>query len=454
MDKQSNPVVLAGAGLAGSLLAIFLSRQGKKVEVFERRPDMRKESMNAGRSINLALSERGIRALRSVGLVDPIMEIAIPMKGRMIHDKAGNLAYQAYGKNDREVIYSVSRGELNKKLMDLAEAQEGVNLHFQSRCTGMNLESKEMFFVDDSSGKAFSLIAETAIGTDGSASALRQELMKAGRFNFSQQYLEHGYKELTIPPDEKGNFRLEKNALHIWPRGSFMMIALPNPDGSFTCTLFFPYAGENGFDALNAPEKVQAFFDAEFPDAVPLMPTLLEDFMNNPTGSLATVRCEPWHWKDSLVLLGDAAHAVVPFFGQGMNCSFEDCVVLDEIIQQNGLDWSTVFPLYSASRKTNADAIADMALENFIEMRDKVADPKFRLMKEVEHILEEKFPENFIGRYVMVSFTNIPYRTAINRGIEQDKILVELCQNVERADAIDLIKAERLVKQLSPLEKA
>lgn len=454
MKENNLPVVLAGAGLSGSLLAIFLARKGKKVEVFERRPDMRKESISAGRSINLALSERGIRALRSVGLLDPIMEIAIPMKGRMIHDKAGNLAYQAYGKNDREVIYSVSRGELNKKLMDLAEAQDGVNIHFNSRCTGMNLDSKEVYFTDDSTGKEFSVLAETVMGTDGSASALRLELMKAGRFNFSQDYLEHGYKELTIPPDAAGNFRMEKNALHIWPRGSFMMIALPNPDASFTCTLFFPYAGENGFDALNSTEKVKAFFESEFPDAVPMMPTLLEDFMNNPTGSLATVRCAPWHWKDSLVLLGDAAHAVVPFFGQGMNCSFEDCVVLDEIIDQHGLDWAKVYPLYSASRKTNADAIADMALENFIEMRDKVADAKFRLMKEVEHVLEEKFPEHFIGRYVMVSFTNIPYREAFNKGQKQDLILEELCRNISSVQDLDLAKAESLVKGLGAVSRA
>jgi kynurenine 3-monooxygenase len=269
--------------------------------------------------------------------------------------------------------------------------------------------------------------------------------MKAGRFNFSQDYLEHGYKELTIPPDENGNFRLEKNALHIWPRGSFMMIALPNPDGSFTCTLFFPYAGENGFDALNSPEKVLSFFKQEFPDAVPLMPTLLEDFMNNPTGSLTTVRCAPWYWKDSLALLGDAAHAIVPFFGQGMNCSFEDCVIMDEKMEALEMNWTKVFPAYFESRKTNADAIADMALENFIEMRDKVADPKFLLRKEVEHLLEDKFPEKFIGRYVMVSFTNIPYREAFNKGLEQDKILEQLCQNITKAEEVNLEQAGKLL---------
>lgn len=444
-SSSTPPVVLAGAGLAGSLLGVFLARRGCRVALYERRPDMRRETISAGRSINLALSERGIRALRSVGLLDSIMQIAIPMKGRMMHDKKGNLSYQAYGKNDHEVIYSVSRGTLNARLMDLAEAETGVSIRFHSRCTGMNLDTREVDFVDEKTGKTFTVPAETVIGTDGAASALRLELMKAGRFNFSQEYLEHGYKELTIPPDANGNFRMEKNALHIWPRGSFMMIALPNPDGSFTCTLFFPYAGENGFDALNTPEKVLAFFDTEFPDAVPLMPTLVEDFMHNPTGSLATVRCAPWHWKDALALLGDAAHAVVPFFGQGMNCSFEDCVILDECMEQYGTDWKAVFAAYSASRKTNADAIADMALENFIEMRDKVADARFLLRKAVEHVLEEQFPEQFIGRYAMVSFTNIPYREAFNRGLAQDKILDELCRNISRPEEVDLELARKLL---------
>lgn len=448
MESSTKPVILVGAGLSGSLLAVFLARRGKKVEIFERRPDMRKEHISAGRSINLALSERGIRALKSVGLLDPIMEIAIPMKGRMMHDKAGKLTYQAYGKNEHEVIYSVSRGELNKKLMDLAEAFPDVHIHFNTRCTGMNLAENKVQFINESTQKIFETEGETVIGTDGSASALRMEMMKAGRFNFSQEYLEHGYKELCIPPDENGNFRMDPHALHIWPRGSFMMIALPNPDKSFTCTLFFPYAGENGFDALDHPDKVKSFFESQFADAVPLMPTLLEDFMHNPVSSLATVRCAPWYIEDKLALLGDACHAVVPFFGQGMNCSFEDCVVLDEKMEQFGMDWNKVFPAYFESRKTNADAIADMALENFIEMRDKVADPKFLLRKQVEHILEEKFPEKFTGRYVMVSFTNIPYREAFNRGLIQDALLEELCRNIEKPEQLDLIQAEKLLQNL------
>lgn len=449
MAKDTKPVVLVGAGLAGSLLAVFLAKRGKAVQMYERRPDMRRESMGAGRSINLALSERGIRALKAVGLLDPIMEIAIPMKGRMMHDKKGNMTYQAYGKNDHEVIYSVSRGVLNQRLMDLAEASTQSKIHFNTRCTGMDLQTGTVFFKDERTGALSQAQGQTVIGTDGSASALRMEMMKHGRFNFSQEYLEHGYKELTIPPDENGNFRMEPNALHIWPRGSFMMIALPNPDKSFTCTLFFPFEGENGFNQLDHPDKVLHFFEQAFPDAVPMMPTLLKDFMENPTSSLATIRCAPWHVDDKLALLGDASHAVVPFFGQGMNCSFEDCVIMDACIETYGDDWSKILPAYSTARKTQADAIADMALENFIEMRDKVADPAFLLRKKVEHALERKYPNQFISRYAMVSFTNIPYRTAFQKGVEQDKMLDALCENIQDPSEIDWNLADQLIQKLT-----
>jgi kynurenine 3-monooxygenase len=448
MSKDTKPVVLVGAGLAGSLLAVFMAKRGKQVQMYERRPDMRRESMGAGRSINLALSERGIRALKAVGLLEPIMKIAIPMKGRMMHDKKGNMTYQAYGKNDNEVIYSVSRGILNQRLMDLAEESTASKIHFNTRCTGMDLQSGTVFFKNESSGELSQVQGETVIGTDGSASALRMEMMKHGRFNFSQQYLEHGYKELTIPPDANGNFKMEPYALHIWPRGSFMMIALPNPDKSFTCTLFFPFAGDNGFDQLTDPDTVLTFFKAEFPDAVEMMPDLLNEFMSNPTSTLATVRCEPWFVGDKLALLGDASHAVVPFFGQGMNCSFEDCVIMNECMEAYGDDWSKVLSAYGNARKTQADAIADMALENFIEMRDKVADPAFLLRKKVEHALEEKYPEQFISRYAMVSFTNIPYRTAFNKGVQQDALLDALCKNIQSPDEIDWNLADQLMRNL------
>ncbi|NBV13097.1 MAG: FAD-dependent monooxygenase [Sphingobacteriia bacterium] len=434
--KNEQPVVLIGAGLSGSLLAIFLSRRGYKVNLYERRPDMRKHSLSAGRSINLALSERGIHALKAVGMLDEIMELAIPMKGRMIHGKDSSLSFQPYGIKENEVIWSVSRGELNKKLMDLASLQPGVEIFFTHKCTGIDLTSGTVH-LENPNGEAVNVTGQTVIGTDGSASALRMDMMKAGRFNYSQSYLEHGYKELTIPALPDGGFQLEKNALHIWPRGSFMMIALPNPDGTFTCTLFFPYSGTHGFDDLNTEEKVLAFFSSEFPDAVPLMPNLTQEFFHNPTASLMTVKSEPWNYEDKVVLLGDAAHAVVPFFGQGMNCSFEDCVELDQWIEKHPNNWLECFQAFSKSRKPNADAIANMALENFIEMRDKVAHPEFLLRKKVEQQLEQRYPQHFISRYALVSFSTIPYHIAQEKGAVQDRLLDQLCANITEVSQVN-----------------
>jgi kynurenine 3-monooxygenase len=434
--KNEQPVVLIGAGLSGSLLAIFLSRRGYKVNLYERRPDMRKHSLSAGRSINLALSERGIHALKAVGMLDEIMELAIPMKGRMIHGKDSSLSFQPYGIKENEVIWSVSRGELNKKLMDLASLQPGVEIFFTHKCTGIDLASGTAH-LENQNGEAVNVTGQTVIGTDGSASALRMDMMKAGRFNYSQSYLEHGYKELTIPALPDGGFQLEKNALHIWPRGSFMMIALPNPDGTFTCTLFFPYSGTHGFDDLNTEEKVLEFFSSEFPDAVPLMPNLTQEFFHNPTASLITVKSDPWNYEDKVVLLGDAAHAVVPFFGQGMNCSFEDCVELDQWIEKYPNNWSQCFQAFSKSRKPNADAIANMALENFIEMRDKVAHPEFLLRKKVEQQLEQRYPQHFVSRYALVSFSTIPYHIAQEKGAVQDRLLDQLCANITEVNQVN-----------------
>jgi len=445
MEKDL-PVILVGAGLAGSLLAIYLARKNYKVEIYERRPDMRKNEIGAGRSINLALSERGIHALNEVGLLPEIMKIALPMKGRMMHDVNGNLTFQPYGTKPHEVIYSVSRGILNMKLMDLAEQHEGVTIHFNSRCTGMNLETGDIQFIDELTGKQVYSKGQTVIGTDGSASALRMELQKSGRFNYSQTYLEHGYKELTIPPDANGNFQMDSEALHIWPRGTYMMIALPNPDKTFTCTLFFPYAGKFGFDSLNNTESLLELFSTSFKDSVPLLKNLTQEFFSNPTGSLITVKCGPWYYGDKLALLGDACHAVVPFFGQGMNCSFEDCSVLNQKISEFNGNWANVFANYFQSRKPNSDAIADMALENFIEMRDKVAQESFLFKKKVEHLLEEKFEGTFVSRYAMVSFTNLPYESALKKGVIQDEILEELCSGKSIVEEIDLTKAAELIK--------
>jgi kynurenine 3-monooxygenase len=450
--SYSKEITLIGAGLAGPVLAIYLAKRGFRVEIFERRPDMRKEHISAGRSINLALSARGIHALSEVGLAEKILQLAIPMRGRMMHSIKGELSFHPYGKNENEVINAISRAELNKALLDEAERRGG-EIHFNQRCTGMNFESGELHLRDEIIGADTRLAVKTVIGTDGSASALRHDMMKIARFNLSQHYLEHGYKELTIPPGPNGEFRLEKHALHIWPRRSFMLIALPNLDGSFTCTLFFPHRGELSFESLSSEEKVLEFFKTQFPDAVPLMPTLLEDFFANPTGSLVTIKCDPWSVENKALLLGDAAHAIVPFFGQGMNCAFEDCTVLNECLEKFDDDWEKIFREFETLRKVNTDAIADMALENFIEMRDKVADPKFLFRKQVELALEERFPGRFIPRYSMVSFHRIPYSAAQSRGRIQDEILTKLTDGVEELAEIDWKEAGWLVKEfLEPLQ--
>ncbi len=447
---MSQKIILIGAGLAGSLLAVYLAKKGFRVDVYERRPDMRKTSISAGRSINLALSTRGIHALKEVGLYEDILKIAIPMRGRMIHSHSGSLNFQRYGKDDSEAINSVSRGTLNMRLMDLAEAQAGVKIVFDERCTGMDFNSGEVHLHNETTNVSHSVKADTVIGTDGSASAIRMDMLKIGRFNFSQTYLEHGYKELTIPSGPNGTFLIEKNALHIWPRKTYMLIALPNFDGSFTCTLFFPMEGANSFESLNSKEKVKTFFDQEFPDAVPLMPTLIDDYFNNPAGTLMTVKCSPWYVEDKAALLGDAAHAIVPFFGQGMNCAFEDCTYLNECIEKYSGDWKKTFSEYEKLRKINADAIADLAVENFYEMRDLVADPAFILKKKIEHVLEEKFPDRFIPKYSMVTFHRMPYSIALERGRIQDGILNELILGISGVEEADFKKAERLIDQQLP----
>jgi kynurenine 3-monooxygenase len=449
-------VILIGAGLSGSLLAVYLARRGYRVDVYERRVDMRRERISAGRSINLALSARGIHALEEVGLYEEILPIVNPMRGRMLHAVDGRTIFSPYGQNEREVINAVSRGDLNMKLMDLAERQPGVALHFQQRCIGMDLERGEVELRDERTGAVSRVRGDTAIGTDGSASAMRDAMMRAlPRFNFSQQYLEHGYKELLLPAGADGSFRIERNALHIWPRHSYMLIALPNIDGSFTCTLFYPHEGDSSFASMTTAEAVRAFFRREFPDFAAHIPDLAEQFLGNPTGALATVRCQPWHVDGKAALLGDAAHAIVPFFGQGMNCSFEDCVWLNRCIDERGPDWPNVYADYEQLRKRNADAIADLALENFVEMRDLVADPHFLFMKRVGLELERRHPDRFIPKYSMVSFHRIPYATALERGRQQDEILTRLCAGMDNVDAIDWTAAERMIAaSLAPLDLA
>lgn len=456
---MSNRITLVGAGLAGSLLTIYLARRGFQVDVYERRPDMRKVDIGGGRSINLALSTRGIHALRDVGVLDRVMKIAIPMKGRMIHPLTGELTFQRYGKDDSEVIYATSRSELNMALMDAAEQSPGVRLHFNQKCTGMDFRTGELQIFDEAKGAVVPVHTETVIGTDGSASALRMEMQRSTRFNFSQHFLEYGYKELTIPAGPQGSWLLEKNALHIWPRTTFMLIALPNIDGSFTCTFFFPHEGETSFESLDTPEKVAAFFRQQFPDAVALMPDFLDQYFANPTGAMVTVKCSPWHVDGKLALLGDAAHAIVPFFGQGMNCAFEDCTYLDQILkeeagdrrqQAGGVPWGNIYRRFEELRKQNADAIADLAVENFVEMRDLVARPEFQLRKKVEQLLRARFPDRFIPKYSMVTFHRIPYFEALVKGRIQEGILQDLCAGVTDPSQVDWARAQTLVMRELP----
>ncbi|HLZ43099.1 MAG TPA: NAD(P)/FAD-dependent oxidoreductase [Candidatus Sulfotelmatobacter sp.] len=452
MAQKSETITLIGAGLNGPLLALGLVKRGFKVEIYERRPDMRRVRLSAGRSINLALSTRGIHALSEAGLWQGMQKLIISMRGRMMHSPQSELAFQPYGKDESEVINSISRAELNIALMEAAEAQ-GVKIHFQQRCTGVNLTTGALRLRDEQSRKERTVGAGVVIGCDGSASAIRNAMLRLNRFNFSQQYLDYGYKELTIPAGAGGKHVIEIHALHIWPRGNYMLIALPNVDGTFACILFLPFEGQDSFEQLNKPAAVREFFQARFPDAVPLMPDLADNFFANPTGSMVTIKCSPWHVEDRILLLGDAAHAIVPFFGQGINCGFEDCSVLLELIDRHGADWNRVFAEFEQSRKVNTDAIADLAVENFVEMRDRVADPRFLFRKKVELALEAKYPKLFVPKYSMVTFHRIPYATALQRGRVQERILGELCAKADRLEDLDWTEVNRLIRNgLTPLE--
>ncbi len=418
-------VTIIGAGLVGSLLSIYLAKRGYRVSIFERRPDMRKEKISAGRSINLALSDRGLLALDKVGLADEIKNISIPMHGRHIHNMDGSTAFQPYGK-EGQFINSVSRGTLNMKLMDLAE-QNGVQIQFNHKCSSIDWKTNTISFELPNSQlqtTSFGLL----FGSDGAFSAARmQHQLQHDKFNYSQYYIDCGYKELTIPPTTAGEFAMEVNALHIWPRKDYMLIALPNLDKTFTCTLFFPFEGPASFSNLTTKEKVQSFFEKTFPDAIALMPDYVNEFFNNPTSSLVTVKCFPWVREDKFALIGDAAHAIVPFFGQGMNCGFEDCRVLDELIDKNGEDWTTILQQYQTLRKPDGDAIADLAINNFTEMRDRTADPKFLLQKKIEARLHDKYPGKWIPAYSQVTFSpQIRYSEALQRGQQQEAIMQEL----------------------------
>jgi kynurenine 3-monooxygenase len=452
MKSTPEKITLIGAGLNGPLLAILLMQREFAVEIYERRPDMRRVRTSAGRSINLAISTRGIHALQQAGLWGRMRRIIIPMKGRMMHSIAGELTFQPYGKNEKEVINSISRAELNIALMDAAE-EHGTTIHFNRRCTGYDLKTGAIRVRDEETGEETTREAGVVIGCDGSASAIRAEMLKLSRFNFSQQYLDYGYKELTIPAGPRGEHLLETHALHIWPRGNHMLIALPNIDGTFACILFLPFEGADSFAGLTTPAQTVRFFESRFPDALSLMPQLADNYFANPTGAMVTVKCSPWHVEGRALLLGDAVHAIVPFFGQGINCGFEDCTCLLELLERHGGDWPRVFSEFEKERKVNTDAIADMAIENFTEMRDRVADSRFLFRKKVELALEARYPQLFVPKYAMVTFHRIPYSVALARGAVQDRMLAELCESINRVEDLDWNKADQMIRRdLTPLE--
>ena len=441
-------ITIVGAGLAGSLLAIYLAKRGFNVKVYECRPDMRTTTISAGRSINLTLSARGISALKRIGLEYVILKKAIPMHGRMTHRIGQENRLQPYSQSDSDFIYSISRTNLNIELMNLAEAFPNVKIHFNQRATAANFETNSLTFFNENNNQSTTIQADTIIATDGANSVIRTEMEKQGLINATVEPLERSYKELQIPPNENGSFQMEKNALHIWPRHSFMMIALPNPDASFTNTLFFADKGPLSFETLNNDTVINNFFQEYFPDAVPMMPTLLHDFNQNPIGKLATIRSFPWHYKNKTLLLGDSAHGVVPFYGQGMNCAFENAVALDNCIEKYSPDWQKIYVQYQLERKIQSDAIADLALQNFVEMRDLTADPTFIKKRKLELMLENQYPNQFLSKYSMVTFHQIPYHTALHKGNKQDELLMNICKQTPDVEQLDL---EKVFQQLQGL---
>lgn len=415
---------IIGGGLVGSLLSIYLRKKNVKVNVFEKRADIRYFE-EKGRSINMALSDRGWKALEAVGLVAQVKPYAIPMYGRMIHNLDGTSNFQAYGK-ENQAIYSISRNKLTQILVE-ESISIGTQFEFDLKCIDIDLKKKELVLQHHQSQELHKHLYDVVVGTDGAFSETRSVLTKTERFNYHQWYLEHGYKELHIPADKDGKHRLEKESLHIWPRGSHMLIALPNIDGSFTCTLFLHFEGENSFANINDSKSLLEFFNKNFPDVVELMPNLISDYFHNPSASLINVQCWPWSYQDSVLLMGDAAHSIVPFYGQGMNAGFEDVRTFGALMEQPFESWTTLFKTFEEARKPNADAISQMALDNFLEMRDKVADQRFLLKKKIDALLHEIYGDKWLPQYTMVTFSpDISYREAYEKGLRQSEILEEI----------------------------
>ncbi len=444
MTKTANKsIAIAGAGLVGSVMACYLAQRGYDVNIFERRSDPRLVGTEHGRSINLALSNRGWLPLKEIGLEPDVKKLIIPMNGRMMHDTSGHLTFQPYGK-EGQAINSISRGGLNMLLLNAAE-KAGCKTHFNCQVEHVNFETAELQFND---GKSFH--ADIVIGADGAFSAIRSQMQRTDRFNYSQYFIDYGYKEMTMPAGNDNHHLMEKNALHIWPRGNFMLIALPNLDGSYTCTLFLPFEGRTSFESLNTDEKIKKFFIETFPDVIPLMPEILDDFHDNPTSSLVTIRCFPWS-KGNVLIIGDASHGIVPFYGQGMNSGFEDCRILNELLDTHDDNWETVMDIFQDQRKPDADAIADLALRNFIEMRDLVADEDFLLRKKIEARLHDAFPKDWIPLYTMVTFReDIRYSEALRRGNEQARIMDRVMADPDIHQNWENLDLKAIAEQLKP----
>lgn len=432
--KNNKEVIIIGAGLVGSLWAVYLSKAGYTVTIYERRSDIRKAEISAGKSINLALSNRGWKALDAVGVGDEIRKIAIPMYGRIMHDLEGKLTYQQYGK-DGEAIYSVSRGKVNAIMMDIAEKYGNATIHYNHECRKVDLKNGIVSLTNTLTGEQFDVQAALVFGADGAFSAVRYNSMqKLDRFNYSQQFIADGYREILLPANADGSYRMDKNALHIWPRGRFMLIALANEDGSFTCTLFMPHeGGEHAFNQLTSKDAVNTFFEKIFPDFYAMMPNIADAWEDHPLSSLAIVRCHPWA-HGVTALMGDAAHATVPFYGQGMNAGFEDCTVLSELMTKHNEDWPTIFQEYSLHRKPDGDALQDLSLENYYVMRDYVADPAFLLRKKIEAKFSEMYPDKWMPLYSQVTFSTIRYSVAYKQGQIQNQIMDQIMEipNIEK----------------------
>lgn len=450
MQTNQN-ILIIGAGLCGSLLALRLAQRGFKIKLVEKRPDLRKTDIAAGRSINLAISDRGIKAMTLVGLEKKLEKLCIPMNGRMIHNEEGQTFLSPYSGKKEEYINSISRTDLNALLLNEAEKMPNVEIEFNLDCKNVDFENTKVIFQDFNTKKSVEKSADVIIGTDGAGSAVRENMEKdkSLKFDLWQDFLQHGYKELSIPAAADGGYQIYKNALHIWPRGKNMLIALPNLDGSYTVTLFMSYKdGEDSLENLDSVEKVEAYFKKYYPDALKLMPDLGKDFFENPTGPLGTVKCSPWYFKGKTLLMGDSAHAIVPFYGQGMNASFEDVTVFDEILDENQDSWETVFSTYESKRKIDTDAIADLAIDNFHEMKEATASPLFQKKRKLETAFEQTYPEQYSSKYRLVTFQEeIRYSEAMKKGRAQDKAMLKLIADGKITDEQTLEEKLDLVKK-------